>query len=80
MFLTERQEACRRADVTVPLSLIDIVDFALGRFFPFTDRNACSNNPLQREAEISEIKMEYGRFVPRLSNVNLDCNTWHSLA
>lgn len=77
--LTEIQEVCSRAEVDVPLSRVDVVDFALGRVTVLAAGDVFSKDALRRFAEVPELQMRCGRLVPQLSSVTLQCKPWRSL-
>lgn len=73
---TELQEVCRRANVGVPWSMIDVVDLALRRVSAFVAGDVFSNDLRRRNAKIVKFQVRYDRPVAKLSRVSSDCDTW----
>lgn len=54
---TDLQKARCRADITVSLLLVKVVDFALERVTAIIAVDVFSNDPLRRTAEVSKLQM-----------------------
>lgn len=59
--------------------MVHVDDFALEYFSAPTSGDVSSHSALRRTGEESEIQMKYDRLVAQLSNVALECDTWHYL-
>lgn len=78
--LTERQEGCRRKDVTVSSSMVDVLDIAIGHVLAPAAGDVSSNDPLLLDAEMPEEQMNYRLLGAQLTCMNSESNTWRSLA
>lgn len=76
----ESEEACRRADVVVTSSVMDVIDLVLGPLSVSVDGNVSSNSSLRHAAEVSNLGVKYDFLAEQLSSANLDCGTYRSLA
>lgn len=77
--LTKLQEACRRVDVAVPWSKIDVVGFAFGRVSAVVFGHTSSNDALRRTTEVSGLQNNYARLAAQFSSVTIECGTWRLL-
>lgn len=71
----ELLEACRRAEVVSPSSIIELVDIALGFFSALVTVETTSNDALRRTAEVSEFQIKYDRLLAQLSTVTPEYGT-----
>lgn len=72
----EQQEACHRAYVVAPSSLIDVASFAIGCVPASVLGDILSKYPPQGDTEASELQVVYDRLVAQLSNLNLQYDPW----
>lgn len=70
---TKWQDACRRVDVGVLSSMIDVADFALVVFSASVASVILAINRMRSSNYVSQLRKNYDRLVARLSNGNLQC-------
>lgn len=73
--LSERQLACRRADVVVPIFMIDVVVFTLGRVSTFFGWNILSSGSLLKNDNVRELQVRFDLIRMEVVNVNSHCNS-----
>lgn len=71
----ELEEACRCTEVAVSSSVIDVADFFIERFYAHVAAGVFSNDPLPRDAEMSQVRMRYDRVVAQLGGVHSVCDS-----
>lgn len=77
---TVLEEAFRCSDVTVPFSMTDVVDLALGCVSAPGAGDVSSKHALRRNSEVYEPQIKYDLPVAQLSSVSSECGTARLLA
>lgn len=80
MKYTELQEACRRADVVVSPSMVNVVGFAAGRVTVIVASRFSSNDLFRRPAEVYEFQTKYDGLVLQLNSMSSEGDTFRPLA
>lgn len=56
--------------------MIEVINFASGRFSAPVVGDVSSNNALRRNANGSGLQIEYNRLAVQLGSVTAECGTW----